>query len=42
MTVKKGKVVSQAKDAEAESVYEMYYEFEEAVVKICGTPYSGT
>ena len=36
MTVKKGKVVSQAKDAEAESVYEMYYEFEEAVVKIAG------
>ena len=35
-TVKKGKVVSQAKDAEAESVYEMYYEFEEAVVKIAG------
>ena len=35
-TVKKGKVVSQAKDAEAESVYEMYYEFEEAVVRIAG------
>ena len=35
-TVKKGKVVSQAKDAEAESVYEMYYEFEEAVSKIAG------
>ncbi len=35
-TVKKGKVVSQAKDADAESVYEMYYEFEEAVSKIAG------
>ena len=35
-TVKKGKVVSQAKNAEAESVYEMYYEFEEAVVRIAG------
>ena len=33
MTVKKGKVVSQAKDAEAESVYEMYYNYEEPVKK---------
>ena len=29
-TMRKGKVTSQAKDPEAESVYEMYYEFEEA------------
>lgn len=35
-TMKKGKIVSTAKDLEAESVYEMYYEFEEAVVKIAG------
>ena len=28
--------MTQAKDAEAESVYEMYYEFEEAVVRIAG------
>ncbi len=36
MTVKKGKVVSQAKDAEAESVYEMYYDFPEPVSKMAG------
>lgn len=36
LTVKKGKVVSVAKDAEAESVYEMYYEFEEPVSKLAG------
>lgn len=36
MTVKKGKVVSQAKDAEAESVYEMYYDFDEPVTKLAG------
>ena len=35
-TMKKGKLVSTAKDAEAESVYEMYYEFEEAVAKLAG------
>ena len=33
-TMKKGKLVSTAKDAEAESVYEMYYEFEEALSKL--------
>ena len=31
MTVKEGKIVSSAKDKEAESVYEMYYEFEEGI-----------
>ena len=36
MTVKKGKVVSLAKDAEAESVYEMYYDFDEPVTKLAG------
>ena len=34
--MKKGKLVSTAKDAEAESVYEMYYEFEEALSKLAG------
>mgnify|MGYP000125722916 FL=1 len=34
--MRKGKVTSQAKDPEAESVYEMYYEFEEAVAKLSG------
>ena len=35
-TMKKGKVTSTAKDPEAESVYEMYYEFEEPVSKLAG------
>ncbi len=35
-TMKKGKVTSTAKDSEAESVYEMYYEFEEPVSKLAG------
>ena len=35
-TIKKGKVVSVAKDEEAESVYEMYYNFEEPVTKLAG------
>lgn len=35
-TMKKGKLISTAKDPEAESVYEMYYEFEEAVPKLAG------
>ena len=30
-TMKKGKVISAAKDPDAESVYEMYYDFEETV-----------
>lgn len=36
LTVKKGKLVSAAKDADAESVYEMYYEFEEPVSRLAG------
>ena len=35
-TMKKGKVTSTAKDPEAESVYEMYYEFEEPAAKLAG------
>lgn len=35
-TIKEGKIISAAKDEEAESVYEMYYDFEEAVEKIAG------
>ena len=35
-TMKKGKGTSAAKDPEAESVYEMYYEFEEPVSKLAG------
>ena len=36
MTVRQGKLVSVAKDPEAESVYEMYYEYEEAISKVAG------
>ena len=36
ITMNKGKVISTAKDSEAESVYEMYYEFEEAAEKLAG------
>ncbi len=35
-TMKKGKVISTAKDPDAESVYEMYYEFEEPASKLAG------
>lgn len=35
-TMQKGKLISTAKDAEAESVYEMYYEFEEPIQKLAG------
>ena len=35
-TMKKGRITSTAKDPEAESVYEMYYEFEEPVSKLAG------
>ena len=35
-TMKKGVLTSAAKDLEAESVYEMYYEFQEAVPKLAG------
>ena len=36
MTEKEGMIVSSAKDEKAESVYEMYYEFEEPVQKLAG------
>lgn len=36
LTAKKGTVVSVAKNKEAQSVYEMYYEFEEPVKKLAG------
>ncbi len=35
-TVQKGKLISSAKDPQAESVYEMYYEFEEPITKLAG------
>lgn len=36
ITMKKGKLISTAKNPEAESVYEMYYEFEEPLSKLAG------
>lgn len=36
ITMNKGKVISTAKDPEEESVYEMYYEFEEPAEKLAG------
>lgn len=36
LTMKKGRLVSAAKDPEAESVYEMYYEFDETLSKVAG------
>ena len=36
LTMKKGRILSTAKDKEAESVYEMYYEFDEALAKLAG------
>lgn len=36
LTVKKGRLLSAAKDPEAESVYEMYYAFDEPVAKLAG------
>ena len=36
LTFDKGRIVSVAKDPEAESVYEMYYEFDEALNKVPG------
>ena len=36
LTVKKGRMTSTAKDPEAESVYEMYYDFDEPVAKFAG------
>ena len=36
LTMKKGRIISTAKDPEAESVYEMYYEFDEPVNRLAG------
>lgn len=36
MTVKEGKLRSEAKDEKAQSVYEMYYDYEEAIPKTAG------
>ncbi len=36
ITIQKGKVISVAKDEKAESVYEMYYDFEEPVSRLAG------
>jgi len=36
ITMKKGKLISTAKDPELDSVYEMYYEFEEPLSKLAG------
>ncbi len=36
LTMRAGKIVSTAKDQEAESVYEMYYDFEEGLAKLAG------
>ena len=36
ITMKKGRLISTAKDPKAESVYEMYYEFDEPVAKLAG------
>ena len=35
-TIQEGKLVSSAKDEKAESVYEMYYEYDEALSKVAG------
>lgn len=36
LIMKEGRLLSNAKDPEAESVYEMYYEFDEALSKVAG------
>ena len=36
LTEKKGRIISKAKDEEAESVYEMYYDFDEPIAKLPG------
>lgn len=36
LTVKEGKLISVAKDEKAQSVYEMYYDYEEPVSKVAG------
>lgn len=36
LTWKEGKIISSAKDPEAKSVYEMYYDYEETIAKVVG------
>ena len=36
ITIQEGKLVSSAKDEKAESVYEMYYDYEEAIKSVAG------
>ncbi len=36
LTMRTGKIISSAKNPEEESVYEMYYEFEESLAKVAG------
>lgn len=36
LTVRHGRIVSSAKDPEMESVYEMYYDFDESIAKMAG------
>lgn len=36
ITMQKGRLISRAKDEEAQSVYEMYYDFEEPVTRLAG------
>ena len=36
MTMSEGKLISKAKDEKTQSVYEMYYNYEEPVAKIAG------
>ena len=36
LTVREGKMISTAKDEKAQSVYEMYYDYEEAISKVAG------
>ena len=36
ITIQEGKLVSNAKDEKAESVYEMYYDYEEAIKSVAG------
>ncbi len=36
LTTKQGKITSVAKDTEEQSVYEMYYDFEEPIIKLAG------
>ena len=36
ITMQKGKLISKAKDENAQSVYEMYYDFEESVTRLAG------